>query len=222
MISHDYKCIFIHLPKNAGQSIEHVFLKLLNLTWETRAPLLLRSNDQPTLGPPRLAHLKASEYVRFKYLTQEMFDNYYKFSFVRNPWGRLISFYKYLEFNKNYDFKTFLMKHFSKELFIKMGWFVGEQYKFLYSENGELLVDYVGKFESLDNDFEVVCEKINIPITKVPHINSSSNIRNNQTNYLDKKKVGNSKSYQKYYDEESKQFVADLYENDIKLFNYKF
>ena len=65
MISHHQKCVFVHIPKNAGQSIEHVFINLLELTWETRAPLLLRRNEHPELGPLRLAHLKAEEYVKY-------------------------------------------------------------------------------------------------------------------------------------------------------------
>ena len=115
MICHHYKCVFVHIPKNAGQSIEHVFLNLLNLTWETRAPLLLRCNDRLELGPPRLAHLKADEYVRYNYLTQEMFNDYFKFSFVRNPWSRIISIYKYLGFNKKCDCKRECnLRHCSK------------------------------------------------------------------------------------------------------------
>ncbi|WP_422127914.1 sulfotransferase family 2 domain-containing protein [Vibrio hannami] len=102
MISHHHKCIFVHIPKNAGQSVEHVFLNLLGLNWETRAPLLLRYNDKPELGPPRLAHLKANEYVRYNYLTQEMFDDYFKFAFVRNPWSRTVSMYKYLGYSKKW------------------------------------------------------------------------------------------------------------------------
>ena len=57
MISHHHKCVFIHIPKNAGQSIENLFLELLNLTWETKAPLLLRPNDCLELGPRYLTTL---------------------------------------------------------------------------------------------------------------------------------------------------------------------
>src|SRR5687768_14243923 len=62
VICREYRCLFVHVPKTAGMSIEHVFLRLVGLTWETRAPLLLGGNDDPRLGPPRLEHLKASEY----------------------------------------------------------------------------------------------------------------------------------------------------------------
>jgi hypothetical protein len=77
MLCHHDRCIFVHVPKTAGQSIEHVFLDRVGLTWETRAPLLLRPNDQPRLGPPRLAHLKAREYVACKYVTPEQFAGYF-------------------------------------------------------------------------------------------------------------------------------------------------
>ncbi|MBK8973380.1 MAG: hypothetical protein IPM37_19215 [Hahellaceae bacterium] len=82
MICHDFKCVFVHVPKAAGMSVEHYFLDRLGLTWETRAPLLLRPNDDPSKGPERLAHLYAEEYVRFGYLSQAQFDEYYEI-FIR-------------------------------------------------------------------------------------------------------------------------------------------
>ncbi len=233
MICHHYKCIFVHIPKNAGQSIEHVFLKLLNLTWETRAPLLLRTNNSPTLGPPRLAHLKADEYVKYKYLTEEMFNSYFKFAFVRNPWSRMVSIYKYLGFNYKCNFNTFLTGKFQQSIFTEMNWFVGPQFKYMYSCEGELLVDFVGKFEDFQDGFDRVCKEIGLPKTTVPHINGASEretspvkkikqinlIRNTIRNI---KRIPKYSRYQEYYDQESIDLIAELYKDDIKLFKYDF
>lgn len=62
MISHEHKTVFIHVPKVAGQSVELAFLRQLGMTWEERAPLVLRHNPDPAKGPERLAHLLAREY----------------------------------------------------------------------------------------------------------------------------------------------------------------
>lgn len=233
MICHHYKCIFVHIPKNAGQSIEHVFLDLLDLNWDTRAPLLLRANDRPELGPPRLAHLKADEYVRHKYLTQEMFDDYFKFAFVRNPWSRLVSIYKFLGRDKNIDFRTFLLGPFKNYFFEHQHWFVGPQSGFVYSKEGELLVDFLGRFEDLQNGFDHVCKQIGIPPGKLPHVNKSED----NESILDEAGYQNSgvssetsrssdcpehQKYQDYYDEETIDCIAHLYRKDIELFGYDF
>jgi hypothetical protein len=60
MISHKRKCVFVHIPKCAGQSIESVFVNDAGLTWEDRAPLLLRPNANNRVGLPFLAHLTYS------------------------------------------------------------------------------------------------------------------------------------------------------------------
>jgi hypothetical protein len=232
MICHHKKCVFVHIPKTAGQSIEYVFLNLLDLTWETRAPLLLRRNDRPELGPPRLAHLKASEYVRYKYMSQELFDEYYKFSFVRNPWDRLISIYKHFGFHYRYEFKTFLMKKFKDTMWLNKSWFVGPQSDFVRKEDGSLIVDFIGKFENLQNDFDHVCQQIGLQPTKLPYVNRSKTEANPSlhlkgfTTYvwwlLRGKHLQGFKRYQDYYDNESKELVAQLYKQDVELFGYEF
>ncbi len=233
MICHHYKCIFVHIPKNAGQSIEHVFLNLLGLQWETRAPLLLRENDKPELGPPRLAHLKADEYVSCKYIPQWMFDDYFKFAFVRNPWSRVVSIYKYFGYHKKCSFKAFLMGDFKSVISVDMGWFVRPQAEFIYNRNGEMLVDYVGKFETLQQDFDSVSETIGIPVKPLPHINQSRNRREEKSSErpfvfnklkckISKKYPSKYSRYQDYYDQESVAFVTELYSRDVVLFNYKF
>ncbi len=233
MISHHHKCIFVHIPKCAGQSIEHVFLSLLGLTWETRAPLLLRPNDRPELGPPRLAHLRADQYVACKYIPQDMFDQYFTFSFVRNPWSRSVSLYRFLGYDRKMDFKKFLLHELKNRLVEEERWFVGPQSDFLCGDDGRILVDHVGRFENLQNDFDAVCDAIGIPLTRLPHINASSG-KNYATVSRARKIISsilfthsrsqkrNHDHWKDYFDKESIDCIYRLYERDIELFGYNF
>lgn len=217
MISHHHKCIFIHIPKNAGQSIEHVFLRLLGLNWDTRAPLLLRQNDRPELGPPRLAHLKWHEYVDCQYVPQEMFESYFKFAFVRNPWARVVSMYKYLGYREKLAFKDFLMGPFKAAFHSRDGWFLGPQSDYIYSDDGTLQVDFVGRFETLQDDFKTVCRKLGIEETQLPHVNRSAQAKDPAPN-----SGAGPKSYQDLYDQESIDCVAALYQRDVERLGYDF
>ena len=169
MISHQHKCIFIHIPKNAGQSIEHVFLKWAGLTWKTRAPLLLRPNSDPAQGPPRLAHLKASEYVRCGHLEPQQFASFLEILVCEKPVGNsMASFYKYLGSPERQTFKEFITGQFQSEFWPAKYWFVGPRSEYIYDSHDRLMVDYLGKFETLQADFNSVCEKLGVPHTPVP------------------------------------------------------
>ena len=69
---------------------------------------------------------------------------------------------------------------------------------------GDISVDYLLRFESLDQDFNYLCDKLKID-AKLPKINSSSH------DY-----------YKTYYNEETKKIVRNLFKKDIELFNYEF
>jgi len=232
MVCHQYNCIFVHIPKCAGQSVENVFLDAVGLTWATRAPLLLRYNDRPELGPPRLAHLTAGEYVAYKYVSQQQFADYFKFAIVRNPWDRMVSFYKYLGFYRSSSFKQFLSGYFMHQLWANKYWFVRPQCEFIYDQRNECLVDYVGRFELLSAAMDHVGERVGLQNVSLTRTNKSRRrfqrpsgglgalYRYVMVRYIRRKTMLD--DYRSYYDEESIMRVADLYKRDVQMFGYEF
>ena len=58
MICREYQCLFVHIPKVAGQSIEQFFMNRLGLDWDSdRTEVLLGDNEDRTRGTQKLAHL---------------------------------------------------------------------------------------------------------------------------------------------------------------------
>lgn len=232
MIAHEQKAIFIHIPKCAGQSIENAFLRLNGLDRNTRLPLLLQPNNDPNIGPPQLAHLLAKEYVQYHYISQELFFKYFKFAFVRNPWSRLVSFYNYSSYRTIYTFSQFLHNYFIPKMWIEKFYFVRPQVDYLFSDDGKLLVDYIGKFESLDHDFSVVCENLNISKVGLEHANKSDHgvgkdkIYKRWVKYVLWSAYGSKlpifKNYRDYYDSKSKKTIEKYYLADIEYLKYEF
>ncbi len=117
MICQPFRCIFVHIPKTAGRSVEMFFINKLELDRENdthRAQLLITDNDDPAKGTEKLSHLSASEYVNCGHISQQDFSSYYKFSFVRNPWARLVSEYRYRNFLSHKSFKDFVFNKLPK------------------------------------------------------------------------------------------------------------
>lgn len=177
MISHAHRTLFFHVPKCAGQSVERAFLEDLGLSWADRAPLLLRANDRPELGPPRLAHLRARDYVRCRYLSQELFERYFKFAVVRNPWSRVVSLYRHLRWNMCFaDFvHGWLPEQLEGPEDAWMRWFVMPQREFL-SDGGRMLTDAVIKLEDLPGAFASIARAAGVE-TPLPHRNRSGEPR---------------------------------------------
>ena len=225
MISHKHSTIFVHIPKNAGQSVEKVFLDDLGLSWEDRIVLLMGINNSPNIGPPRLAHLLAQDYTKNFFVSEQIFDQYFKFAIVRNPWSRVYSFYKFLT-SQRIDFNKFLKHRFYKDYFCseKYSWFVRPQADYLVDHNNNLIVDYVGRFESIDDHFNYIKRKSNLsPDVFLPKKNISKPKK--IFGFLPLKfspQKDMSVSYTKVYNDYSIDLVSRLYEKDCAMFGYSF
>jgi hypothetical protein len=230
-------CIFVHIPKTAGQSVERYFLDLLGASENQLKELLLCGNRDPSRGPPRLSHLRAAEYVSGGFVSEQEFRDAFKFSFVRNPWDRIVSFYKYRGHAYRYDFKTFLFHHFPVADWSNDYCHVMPQHAYLY-QGKDCLVDFVGRFENLQSDFDHVCRIIGTPTGRLPHVNQSlqqhtvlsvlrGEPRKIARNLKRIARRGRMKRntfghYSEYYDDESREYVQQLYHEDINCFGYVF
>ncbi len=175
-ISHQYKCIFIHIPKACGTSIGYALNisdDKTDLTVENRDSLYGRidrsSSDLLAHGflSPVLQHLTVRDLK--KILPPDIINNYFKFTFVRNPWDRMVSWYHYEPLiysrisSKGYSVPSFAefienLNTFSRQ----------EQYSFIVDENGETQVDFVGRFENLNYDYKSLCKKIKWAMHLIP------------------------------------------------------
>ncbi|WP_340676894.1 sulfotransferase family 2 domain-containing protein [Paraglaciecola sp.] len=231
MISTFDNCLFVHIPKTAGQSVESVFLARAGLTWEQREEFLLMKNSNPQKGPPRLAHLTALEYLELGYISSKKFEQFFKFAVVRNPWDRLVSEYCYQQYP--YSFKDFIFKHFpvlDQDDYVKHhGHYrhVMPQWQFVCDKDGQLIVDAIIKFESLQHDFNKVSLAITQQEILLPHRNKTvantllTKIKLNAKKLLSSTSTDNL-HYSDYYDAESIKWVVENYAKDISMFDYSF
>jgi hypothetical protein len=230
-ISHKEKIIFIHIPKTGGGSVE----KTLNI-WgsDNNGSLIPDYNILYGLAENKLLHhLTFREILD---LTKKKFKDYKVFSFVRNPYDKIVS--EFLWRSQVYglrkvEFKEFLnedvipkknnlnkfLKNFYKDesLISLFDVHYKDQVNFL-KLNEKLFIENIGKFENIKEDLQHFTGKIII----------KNKIHKNKFDYffyLYKKilpKFLTKKSYRKFYDNESYDLVSRNFEIDIKTFNYTF
>jgi len=239
MISHKHKCIFIHIPKTAGMSIENSFAKSLGLDLVVGQchPLLLTYNKDLKIGPQSLAHLSISDYVKHSYISEELFKEYFKFTFVRNPFDRILSIYRHFHYHRYITFETFL-KHEFKFLEKERNYFIKPQIEYILNESGNIELDYLGNYENINSDFNEVSKKIEHPIAELKYINkSNTNVKRfsrgnlkflrktlkKKTHLIGKLSLDIKKNLilKEDMSDWSKEFIKDYYSADFKKLNYE-
>lgn len=188
--------IFIHVPKVAGTALKK------------------------SLGFSDIYHIHLADY---ELDDKDKFNKYFKIAFVRNPWDRLVSAFFFLkqggdksshdlilkdrldQFNTFRNFVFELNNNIKFRLEIKKVIVFSNQYSWLANSKGEIDMDYVGRFENLEEGFNILKEKLHKKDAQLKKYNSSKH-----------------KPYWEYYDEETVEIVRKIYSKDIETFNYEF
>ena len=212
MISNKYKCIYVHIPKSAGNSIEYA------LGHDRNRKDILDINEKTYTD---ISHNTAAK-IKKHHTNEEQWNNYFKFAIVRNPFDRIVSSYNFLckitktsNLRDSVPFKDFVFRKgifkndFHPSIIIKKNnkyRQIMPSHQYVYDENNNLLVDYVGKFENLKEEWDFICKQLKVEL-ELGHYNKCN--RDNE-------------HYRDYYDEETKVFVTEACKKDLEIFGYEF
>jgi chondroitin 4-sulfotransferase 11 len=199
MISHELRCIFVHVQKTGGSSV--------------RGALQMAQFD---------AHKHRFAIELRAIYGADTWNQYFKFAFVRNPWDRLVSWWEMMRRNvvegrPRNGFQRYVMERartfaeFLQQCDTEYRdadgtkWIYRNQVDYLRDRDEVLLVDFVGRFEQLQLDFTRVAARLNVAPITLPHVNGT--VR---------------RPYTSYYSRELRELVAERYAKDIEAFGYRF
>lgn len=189
----EYKCIFIHIPKAAGSSL-----------------CLSMFGSQ-------IGHIKYSDYLREN---NQKTQEYFKFTFVRNPWDRVLSAYTFLKnggmndqdsawaeenLSQYDDFNEFVYDWINEKNILTQVHFV-PQIKYIEDPiTGVIKMNFIGRVENIQNDLNFITKRLGVKNVELKKLNTS-----------------NHSKYQEVYNEKSKKIIERVYAEDIYRFGYKF
>ena len=190
----------VHIPKCAGITIKTVLSKYSNFY----------------------------ECTNHSYANQNNLKDFFSFAIIRNPWAKLYSGYSFYQVGSEYtkprfdnltatsNFNNFVrhiyqnklyMQNTSKESGEDLIWH--KQINWIYKQDGNV-IDHLGQFENLIHTFEILENDFNM----AGCVNEFKKTHINKTKFKTK--------YQEMYNSETRDMVAEMYKEDIKLFNYTF
>lgn len=206
-VFHEHRAIFLHIGKTAGVAIER--------------GLGLPACDYREYQPDRvygvhkgvMTQHATPDYIQ-QLISPDVWQDYFKFTIVRNPWDRMVSAYYYLyNINKEKfgDFSSWLISMHGQVMdkSYRVGSHVTPQIEYTHDQdNNEQILDYVGRYESLPDSYQHICYKLNIPYNELQVLNPSG-----------KRKT---KDYKTMYNNFTMNLVKQMYGTEIEMFDYQF
>ena len=216
LLSIRHRFLFVHIAKTGGTSVR-ASLQPLRRRDPWYLPMYLCSRLSHLSGHriatklPRHAKVVAAKEL----LPKEFFDSLFKFAFVRNPWDLQVSSFHHIRRERpqflggHEDFEDFLRWKLNPERAYQyhLDTSIELQSDYLIDLHGDLVVDFIGRYERLEVDFAEACRRIGIAQPELTHKRRAK----------DRKQ-----DYRSYYSDETAGLVARHFERDIQLFGYSF
>ena len=215
LLSHRYRFLFVHIAKTGGTSVRSA---LQRYRWRDPYYLpqwiasRLSGMTGHRLGIKLPRHCKAI--TAQEMLPREFYDSLFKFAFVRNPWDLQVSSYHHIRRERpqllqaNESFEDFLRR----KLDPKRPWqyhldtSIESQSHYIIDLQGRQIVDFIGRYETLQEDFDHICDRIGITPITLPH----------------RRKASDRADYRGYYDDSTRRLVAEHFAPDIERLGYEF
>lgn len=216
LLSLKYKFLFVHTAKTGGTSVRDALSPLrYRDPWYPVQFLCSRlsalSGHRLGIKFPRHAKIVAAQQM----LPHELFEELFKFVFVRNPWDLQVSSFHHIRRERPHlmqhigDFGEFIRWKLDPErpYQFHVDTSIELQSDYVLDLHGKMRVDFVGRYERLQQDFDSVCGRIGVPARLLPHRRQATD---------------RASDYRSYYNDATAEMIADRFETDIRLFGYTF
>jgi len=215
LMSNRYNFLYVHIAKTGGTSIRK---SLSRLRW--RDPLYI-----PQFICARLDHLTghrigakfprhAKAIAAQEMLPRELYSRLFKFAFVRNPWDLQVSSFHHIRRERPdalggiTDFKEFMRFKLDPQRPYQyhIDTSIELQSDYVKDLHGQVILDYIGRYERLQDDFNHIYARLKLRPEVLPH----------------KRKATDRSDYRRYYDDATAELVATRFKADIDTFGYHF
>ncbi|MCU7927245.1 MAG: sulfotransferase family protein [Candidatus Thiodiazotropha sp. (ex Dulcina madagascariensis)] len=216
LLSIKYNFLFVHIAKTGGTSVRAA---LQPLRWRDPwyYPMALCSRFSHFSGHrlgskfPRHARIVAAKEL----LPEPFFNGLFKFAIVRNPWDLQVSSYHHIRRERPHliahihDFDHFMRWKLDPERAYQyhVDTSIQSQLDYLIDLRGDILVDFIGHYENLAEDFSEIARRIGVKDMTLPH---------------KRKARDRKKDYRGYYSDELAGLVSEHFRRDIEALGYRF
>ena len=205
LVSDNRKLVFVHIQKTGGSTVTRLL--------EEKVPDVYKLGARHEFANEGRKKLRG-------------WDDYFKFAFVRNPWDRLVSWYSMIVraqstgnrswnalwsyvYNNSSTFEEFI-RNCSGEVEVEDGVFYSFAYNqldYLTDERGNLLVDFIGRLETFEDDMREVADTVGMTL---------------ESETIPRKNRAPHRHYSTFYNRETETIVRERFKKDIEYFGYEF